>query len=145
MAKIYTYPNMKIKGDKEVLESLDRLAKKSEDLARQVLAKTTLEVIKIAKTRVNVDTSRLEQSITGAMANMKELDGIAVFRGEVVTRLPIPNDKMESIVGTDVHYAIHQEFGKRGRPYLRPALKRGMDFMKESIRLAYEHLAKKGV
>jgi phage gpG-like protein len=130
----------KVTGDKELRDKINKLASKSEDLAKRVVGKTTLFVIGEAKKLVNKDTTRLEGSITGAMKEQSGLTGKAFFRGEQVTNLATPSDNFTAIVGTDVEYAAAQEFGSRGKPYLRPAINRGNAFMHKAIKGAYKHL-----
>ena len=70
------------------------------------LAKRALRVEALAKRLAPVDTGRLRTSISHDLAH--------------------DSQGLYAIVGTNVHYAIHQEFGTRyqhGQPFLRPALR----------------------
>ena len=74
------------------------------DVARDI-TRRTLKVERAAKRLAPVDTGRLRSSITHTV----EADGQGVV----------------GIVGSDVEYAPHQEFGTRyqpGTPFLLPAL-----------------------
>ncbi len=70
------------------------------------LARRAVKVDNAAKRLCPVDTGRLRASITWALAH--------------------DNKGLLAIIGSNVHYAIHQEFGTRyqsGTPFLRPALR----------------------
>lgn len=73
-------------------------------VAKDILRRT-LAVDRQAKNLAPVDTGRLRSSINGRLA--RDSQGVV------------------GIVGTNVHYAIFQEFGTRymaAQPFLRPAL-----------------------
>ena len=133
MAKEYFSAEIKITGDKETLLKLKELEKKAPEAAKDVVAKTALNVKKLAGLKVNRLTSRLATSITIAMKD--RFLGIAYFppTGEQTTKLPIPLDNFEAIVGTGVDYAAAQEFTSRGKPYLLPALSESQSFMRRAV------------
>ena len=87
-------------------DALARLLSSEEGPVARDLLKRTIRVEAAAKRLAPVDTGRLRSSITHSL----ERDG----RGLV------------GFVGSNVSYAIFQEFGtryQRAQPYLRPALR----------------------
>jgi HK97 gp10 family phage protein len=84
---------------------LDELFSSADGPAGKFLKRCTTKVTRRAKQLVRVDTGRLRSSIN---------DEIGHEGGDLVGR-----------IGTDVEYAIHQEFGTAhmaAQPYLRPGL-----------------------
>jgi len=129
---------IKVTGDKELIKNLAKLITKSEAAAQDVVAKTALNIRKLAGLKVRRKTSRLATSITIAMKD--KFSGVATFGGEGVTRLPVPMNKFDAIVGSGVAYAAVQEFTARGRPYLLPALNESRDFMKKALESEFKKL-----
>jgi HK97 gp10 family phage protein len=85
--------------------ALDALLKGPSGPVAKDIQRRALQVDAAAKGFAPVDTGRLRSSITNEMG----VDGQGVF----------------ARIGTDVEYAIYQEFGTRfqaGTPFLRPAL-----------------------
>lgn len=88
--------------------ALDALLKGPDGPVAKDINRRAVQVEGAAKRLAPVDTGRLRGSITHAMG----VDGQGVFAD----------------IGTDVEYAIYQEFGTRyqsGTPFLRPALDEG--------------------
>jgi HK97 gp10 family phage protein len=85
--------------------ALTRLLEGPEGPVGKDLARRAVKVDRAAKNHAPVDTGRLRSSINWRIA--RDSQGLV------------------GIVGTNVEYAIHQEFGTRfqsGTPFLRPAL-----------------------
>lgn len=85
--------------------ALDRLFRSETGPVAKDLARRAIRVDAAAKRACPVDTGRLRASITHALAT--------------------DNQGLHAIIGSNVHYAIFQEFGTRymsAQPYLRPAL-----------------------
>jgi len=131
---------IRIEGQEEVIRNLNKLIEASEEAAKTTVAKTSLEVKKLAQQKVKFQTGRLRTSVAIAMKGKTEMTGVASFGGERVTNLSVPNSPFMAIVGTDVDYARAQEFGKHGRAYLIPALNESMDFMERSIKNEFKKL-----
>lgn len=86
--------------------AIDGLLSSTDGPVAAELLRRGLKVERAAKRHAPVDTGRLRSSIG--------------------TGLGIDNDGLHVRVGTNVEYAIHQEFGTRfqpGKPFLRPALR----------------------
>lgn len=84
-------------------------------LERAVTTATML-IMRTAKQLVNVDTGRLQSDIGQEVERI----GDGIIRG---------------IVGTNVHYAVHQEYIN---PYLRPAINEHRDEIEDLFRRALE-------
>lgn len=85
--------------------ALQRLFRADDGDVAKDLARRAVRVDRAAKQQCPVDTGRLRSSITHEL----QVDGQGVF----------------GVVGTNVDYAPHVEFGtihNRAQPYLRPAL-----------------------
>ena len=82
--------------------------------------KTMAEAVNIAKRRVNVDTASLQGSIKFEPAKME--------RDRAVGRWG----------SFDINYAAHQEFGRHGKPYLRPAAKIAYPKLNKNIRESFK-------
>lgn len=98
--------DVKITGDRVVMEKIKILAKKNINALKDVMIKSTLVVEGKAKKEVPVLTGRLRSSINNEVK--KEGDG---YIGKV---------------GTNVEYAPFVEFGtsrSKAKPYLFPAFK----------------------
>lgn len=86
--------------------ALDRVLNGTNGPVARDLLRRTIRVESAAKRLAPVDTGRLRSSITHSLE--RDSRGLVGF------------------VGTNVEYAIYQEFGtryQRGQPYLRPALR----------------------
>ena len=90
---------IKLYGDKELVAGVKKLAKESIEGLQRAVKATCMNIEKGAKQKVAVDTGRLKTSITHRV----ETTGGKSVQGEV---------------GTDVPYAMYQEFGTR--PHLAP-------------------------
>jgi len=87
-------------------DAIDRLFRSVDGPVGKDLARRAIQVERTAKHLAPVDTGRLRSSVNHSL----KIDG----RGLV------------AFIGTNVDYAIYQEFGtryQRGTPFLRPALR----------------------
>ena len=83
----------------------DNLRKMIERGALNAVDRTMADGVNFAKRRVNVDTGSLQGSIKFEPAT-------------------IENGRPHGLWGSfDINYAADQEFGRHGKPYLRPAAK----------------------
>lgn len=92
----------KVEGASGVINKLKLLVPKVRQAAQDAVAQTALSIESDAKQLAPVDTGRLRASIS-------------------ITFAP---DRLSAEVGTNVSYAVHQEFGTRyqpGTPFLGPA------------------------
>lgn len=105
--------SVEIEGLAELQTALKKFPNEFKKAAEQVLGQPLALLTREAKQTVRRDTSRLGDSIAS----------------EIVRT---PGSQIVGKVGTNVEYAIHQEYGPRPgsgydwtfRPYLRPALKK---------------------
>lgn len=99
--------DVKFKGVEDVRKAINNLRKVSPQACGRAIKQAAMLVERGAKARAPVDTGRLRSSITHELTE--------AFGGDV-------ND---AIIGTNVEYAPHQEFGTsrcKAHPYLIPAL-----------------------
>jgi hypothetical protein len=101
--------------------------------------KTALQVEAQAKRIAPVVTARLKGSITHAMRASRSSVQSPAGPGDAIQA---PNDEYTAFVGTNVEYAIYNEYGTvkhpSGNPFLRPAIDivRGKLPVKEAIQAA---------
>jgi len=109
--------NIKMYGDKELLAGLKKLAITSMAGLNRAVTSTCMSIEKDAKTKAPVDTGRLKSSITHKV----DQTGAHSISGQV---------------GTNVFYAIYQEFGTtrmKAHPYLLPAFYENKGFFVRQI------------
>jgi len=112
-----------VKGQEQLNKKLAQLQAKSDGKLKEVLTKSVIEVERKAKLKSPVDTGRLRASITHEVSKL---------RSQHIGR-----------VGTNVEYAPYQEFGTvkiKAQPYLLPALRESMRFIKKLIEKAFKEL-----
>lgn len=100
--------NVKIEGSEDVTRAIKKLRAASPLATKRAVTQAALLVERGAKQRAPVDTGRLRSSITYELTEAKG------------------GDVNGAIVGTNVEYAPHQEFGTsrmKAHPYLIPALR----------------------
>jgi HK97 gp10 family phage protein len=109
-----------IRADVKRLKKMDpRLLEKVTD---EFLWTAALDVSADAKLRAPVDQGRLRDSITAAVKDRNERPGSRAQSGDEVDK---PSANNEAFVGTNVEYAIYQEFGTAkmsAQPFLRKAI-----------------------
>jgi HK97 gp10 family phage protein len=133
-----------ITGDKEVQRNLKILMQKCEEKVENIVKIATIKTVAEAKKAAPVLSGRLRSSIAFSLSGMGTQ--YATFKGEIVTKITAPEKKAGNyvgVVGTDVKYAPHQEFGTKSQefgtkrmkahPFLYPALKIGMELLKRKI------------
>ena len=103
--------SVEIEGLAELQAALKKFPDEFKRASEQVLGQPLALLTREAKSEAPVDTGRLRSSIASQ-----------IVRG--------PGSQIVGKVGTNVEYAIHQEYGTRyqpGKPFLRPALAKHKD------------------
>lgn len=114
MKKLY---DITFKGTDELIKLAQQTAELLQKNVETAVVNTTLLGIARIANDCPVDTGRLQASITGDYANLAGVDlqrgKISEGKAQSVTR--ISGKKLEGRIGTNVEYALYQEYGAAGR------------------------------
>jgi len=116
-----------------------KLEKEVEFTTEQKMIKAGFMIEKDAKHFVKVDTGRLRSSISVNWTGSEMAEGKIENKaksGDGVKQPTSKPDEFTVVVGTNVDYAIAQEYGtskQSGKPYLRPALEKNLGKIKQLL------------
>lgn len=102
-------------------EQLLKLAEERANLLRKNVESAVYDTMLLGIARIGndapVDTGRLQGSITGEYADQAGVDlkGEGVEEGKALSVTGFNADAMEARVGTNVEYALYQEYGAAGK------------------------------
>ncbi len=117
-----------------------KLKKEVAFTTEQKMIKAGFMIEKDAKHMVKVDTGRLRSSISVNWAGSGMAEGKIENKAKSGDGIKQPTSKPDEftvVVGTNVNYAIAQEYGtskQSGQAYLRPALAKNLSKIKQMLK-----------